>query len=193
MPVTRDEVLAAALEVFRERGYERTTVRAIAERAGVTISSLYAHISSKEALFLDLAQPVLERARSDMAALLASDGPFREKLERAIVRATSAFDDEHAELVIYLRDFFPVLERADPAARREYEQHWVDLIAQGIEEGLLREDIDPKMTAYGILGMVNWMHHWYRPGGRYTAAQLGEQYAAMIIDGLIKRSVDSPG
>jgi AcrR family transcriptional regulator len=184
VPVTREDVLAAALEVFRENGYERTTVRAIAERAGVTISTLYAHITSKEELFLDLAGPVLERARADMAELTASDAPVREKLHRAIVRAATAFDDDHAELVIYLRDFFPVLERADPAARREYEQGWIDLIALGVSEGLLRADVDPKMAAYGILGMVNWMHQWYRPGGRFTAAGIGEQYAAMIIDGL---------
>jgi AcrR family transcriptional regulator len=182
--VTRQDVLAAALEVFRENGYERTTVRAIAERAGVTISTLYAHITSKEELFLDLAGPVLERARADMAELTASDAPVCDKLRRAIVRAATAFDDDHAELVIYLRDFFPVLERADPAARREYEQGWIDLITLGISEGLLRADVDPKMAAYGILGMVNWMHQWYRPGGRLTATEIGEQYAGMIIDGL---------
>lgn len=185
MPVTRDDVLAAALEVFRENGYERTTVRAIAERAGLTISSLYAHISSKEELFLDLAGPVLDRARHDMEDLRAAQLPVREKLHRAIVRAAQAFDDEHAELVIYLRDFFPVLERADPRGRRDYEQGWVDLVAQGVEEGLLRDDVDPKMVAYGVLGMVNWMHQWYRPGGRFSAAEIGEQYATMIIEGLL--------
>ena len=53
-----------------------------------------------------------------------------------------------------------------------------------LREGALRADLDPKMTAYGILGMVNWMHQWYRPGGRFTAAEIGEQYAASVIDGL---------
>jgi AcrR family transcriptional regulator len=184
VPEPRDAIRRAALEVFREHGYERTSVRAIADRAGIPISSLYAHINSKEELFLELVAPVLERASVDMAEILAAEAPVREKLRRAIVRAASAFDTHHPELFIYLSDFFPVLERADPDARRSYEQRWVDLIAEGMREGALRADLDPKMTAYGILGMVNWMHQWYRPGGRFTAAEIGEQYAASVIDGL---------
>jgi hypothetical protein len=43
------------------------------------------------------------------------------------------------------------------------------------------------MVAYGILGMVNWMHHWYRRGARYTAGEIGEQFATAIIDGLARR------
>jgi AcrR family transcriptional regulator len=187
VPGTRDAILEAALEVFRENGYERTSVRAIAERAGIPISSLYAHIKGKEELFLELVAPVLERASEDMAEILASEGTVQDRLRRAIVRAAGAFDTDHQELVIYLRDFFPILERADPEARREYEQTWIDLIAQGVAEGVLRADVDPKMTAYGILGMVNWMHQWYRPGGRFTAAEIGEQYAAATIDGLLTR------
>jgi AcrR family transcriptional regulator len=184
VPGPRDAILEAALEVFRENGYERTSVRAIAERADISISSLYAHIKSKEELFLELVAPVLERAYADMGEIVASAEPAREKLRRAIVRGTSAFDANYEELVIYLRDFFPILERADPERRREYEQTWIDLIQQGVAEGVLRADIDPKLTAYGLLGMINWMHQWYRPGGRFTAAEIGEQYAASWINGL---------
>ena len=184
MPPARDAILEAALAVFRENGYERTSVRAIAERAGISISSLYAHIKGKQELFLELVAPVFEHARADMEEIVASDAPVREKLRRAIVRGASAFDENYEELVIYLRDFFPILQRADPEARREYERSWIALIEQGIAEGVLRDDVDPKMAAYGILGMINWMHQWYRPGGRFTAAEIGEQYAASWIDGL---------
>jgi TetR/AcrR family transcriptional regulator, cholesterol catabolism regulator len=184
VPGARDAILEAALAVFRENGYERTSVRAIAERADISISSLYAHITSKEELFLELVAPVHEHARADMTEILASGDPIREKLRRAIVRGASAFDDNYDELVIYLRDFFPLLERADPDARVELEQTWIDLIQQGVTEGVLRADVDPKLTANGILGMINSMHQWYRPGGRYTAAEIGERYAASWIDGL---------
>lgn len=184
MPGPRDAILEAALAVFRENGYERTSVRAIAERADVSISSLYAHIRSKEELFLELTAPVHEQALADMAAIMASDDPIRDKLRRAIVRGTSAFDDTYEEVVLYLRDFFPLRERIDPEARSELEQSWIHLIEQGVAEGALRADVDPKLTAYGILGMINSMHQWYRPDGRYSAAEIGERYAASWIDGL---------
>jgi TetR/AcrR family transcriptional regulator, cholesterol catabolism regulator len=182
--MSREHILETALEVFRENGYERTTVRTIAERAGVPISTLYAHIGSKEELFLGLVAPVIERARVEMDEILASDLPPREKLRRAITRSATAFDGHYPELFIYLRDFYPVLERADPQSRRDYEQQWVDLLRLGMDEGALRDDLDPKMLAYGILGMVNWMHQWYRPGGRFSAAEIGEQFASAIVDGV---------
>lgn len=184
MPGPRDAILEAALAVFRENGYERTSVRAIAERADISISSLYAHIKGKQELFLELTAPVHEQALADMESIAASDAPIRDKLRRAIVRGASAFDDTYEEVVLYLRDFFPLRERVDPEARGELEQAWIDLIEQGVNEGALRADIDPKLTAYGILGMINSMHQWYRPGGRYTAAEIGERYAASWIDGL---------
>ena len=184
MPGPRDAILEAAREVFRENGYERTSVRAIAERADISISSLYAHIKSKEELFLELVAPVHEQALADMATIIASDEEIREKLRRAIVRGASAFDDTYEEVVLYLRDFFPLRERVDPQARGELEQAWIALIEQGVAEGALRADVDPKLTAFGILGMINSMHQWYRPDGRYTAAEIGERYAASWINGL---------
>src|SRR4051794_6534614 len=108
MPGPRDAILEAALEVFRENGYERTSVRAIAERADISISSLYAHITSKEELFLELVAPVHEQALADMESIAGSQDPIREKLRRAIVRGASAFDDTYDQVVLYLRDFFPL-------------------------------------------------------------------------------------
>jgi AcrR family transcriptional regulator len=181
---TRDSLIRAALDVFRENGYERTTVRAIADRAGVPLSTLYTHIESKEQLFLDLVAPVIDRAGERMDELTRSDVPPKEKLRLAIVAAAAAFDDNYPELFIYLADFYPALERADPASRRRYEQQWVDLLQLGIDSGDLRSDLDPKLLSYGILGMIHWMHQWYRPGGRATATEIGEQFAAVIVAGL---------
>jgi AcrR family transcriptional regulator len=180
----RDHIIRTALDVFRENGYERTTVRAIADRAGVPVSTLYTHIGSKEELFLGLVASVIERAGERMDEIARSDAPPRQKLRAAIVGAAAAFDDNYPELFVYLADFYPVLERSDPAARRRYEEQWLALLTLGVESGELRADLDPKLALFGILGMVNWMHQWYRPGGRHTAREIGEQYAAAILDGL---------
>ena len=176
--------MRTALEVLREKGYERTTVRAIADRAGVPVSTLYTHIGSKEELFLGLVTPAIEDAGKRMEAILASDRPALEKLRAALVGAATAFDEHYPELFIYLRDFYPALERGDAGARRRYERQWVEILRESIGSGELREELDAKMLTYGVLGMLNWMHQWYRPGGRYSAAEIGEQFATVIIRGL---------
>jgi AcrR family transcriptional regulator len=178
---TQTLINAAALTEFRERGYERATVRGIAERAGIRVSTLYAHIASKEDLFLALVAPVLEQAAQDLAAIRASGLPLKEQLRAAIVTGATQFDEHDPELFIYLANFFPA---AADGAHHAYDAQWAELIEEGRAAGLLRADLDPKVIAYGILGMINWMHQWYRPGGRFSAREIGEMFAAMVIDGL---------
>ena len=48
----------------------------------------------------------------------------------------------------------------------------------------MHPDIDTKMAAFGIFGMMNWVYHWYRPGGPWKPEQIGELYAQMAVDGL---------
>src|SRR3954471_22259676 len=88
---TRAQILETALDLFRERGYEETTMRAIAERAGVALGNAYYYYRSKEHLIqafyarshqehLAAALPILERER-DLTARL--HGVLRTKIETA--------------------------------------------------------------------------------------------------------------
>lgn len=188
MSENRKVLLQAALEVFRENGYERTTVRGIADRAGIPLSTLYAHIESKEKLFLELVQPVIDRPLATMREITESDMTTLEKLRAAIVRAAAPYDEYFPELFMYFNDFYPALDRVEPGPRQEYEQHWLTIITDGIEEGVIRSDIDPLLVMYGTLGMIAWMHKWYSGHEGHTATQIGEQYADMVIDGLTTRA-----
>src|SRR5262245_9780429 len=78
---TRELILQTALEMFRERGYEQTTMRAIAEKAGVSLGNAYYYFRSKEHLIqafyqtmheehLTLALPALEKEQTLKARLL---------------------------------------------------------------------------------------------------------------------------
>jgi AcrR family transcriptional regulator len=178
-------VLDAAREVFRSTGYERATVREIAAAAGIGVSSLYSHIGSKEELFLSIVMPEIDAVSAEVALIASSDLEPREKLRSAIVTATTAFDKNYPELFIYLRDFFPTLESSDPQRAWRYEQSWYQLIEDGARRGIFRNDLDPKILTKGILGMVSWLYRWYRQGGQYSASEIGEQLADMVIGGLL--------
>jgi AcrR family transcriptional regulator len=182
---TRESLKRAALEVFRENGYERTTVRAIAERAGITLSTLYTHIESKENLFRELVQPVIDRPLTTMREIAASALPTVDKLRAAIVAAAAPHDEYFPELFMYFNDFYPALDRIDPKPRLEYESLWVQIIAAGIEEGVFRKDVEPELVMYQLLGMIAWMHKWYVAGKGRTATEIGEQFASIVLDGLL--------
>jgi AcrR family transcriptional regulator len=181
---TRSDIVQAAVEVFREKGYERATVRDIAAQAGLGSSGLYSHVSSKKELFLEAVAPAIAAGGERMEAIAGSELPADEKLRAAIVGAVEAFDEHYPVLSIYVRELYPVLESADPEQRLRYEGHWTAIVESGIREGVFRPDADPRILVYGILGMINWMHRWYRPDGRRSAAEIGEELARTVLDGV---------
>jgi AcrR family transcriptional regulator len=83
---TRELIARTALRLFRERGYEATTMRAIAAEAGVSVGNAYYYFSSKE----ELIQLYYEHSQEDHTeaceSLLASEPEFRARL-LGVVRA----------------------------------------------------------------------------------------------------------
>lgn len=183
----REDLVEAAVAVFREKGYERATVREIADRAGMGVSALYFHIRSKEELCLAAVEPVLETGAAWMEELAGDALPPLDKLRRAIRRSIEIYG-AHPEVVIYLQDFFPVVERLRPDLSSRTKLAWTEIVRQVLAEEGREDELDPKLVAYGILGMFSWMHRWYRPEGQAGAAEIGDLYASLLIDGLRARS-----
>jgi hypothetical protein len=75
-----------------------------------------------------------------------------------------------------------------------YDSFLRDLIRQAQDEGTVCPDIEPKLAAITILGMMNWIYHWYRPGGDLSASEIANAYADFVIAGLAcDRATHKPG
>lgn len=85
---TRQEILDTALELFADQGYEKTSLREIAERIGVTKAALYYHFRSKEDILIDLVSPILSMQDALVAALrsgeLRDPSAWQESLEQVL-------------------------------------------------------------------------------------------------------------
>ncbi|HEY3485805.1 MAG TPA: hypothetical protein VGK49_10495, partial [Ilumatobacteraceae bacterium] len=64
------------------------------------------------------------------------------------------------------------------------------LIEEGQAAGEFRDDIDPQMAMLAVLGMFNWIHRWYKPAGKRSLEQIGEEFADLAIASL--RPVPAP-
>jgi AcrR family transcriptional regulator len=184
---TLDDIVAAAAKVFRTKGYHAATVRDIADEVGILKGSLYHHFESKEALlYLVVKEPIAEMFRT-MAEIAASELSATEKLRRAISAHLEAFDRHYPHLFVYLRERESVKRRFREMigySPKEYERHWQDILRQGIAEGEFRADLDVQVTAYGILGMLNWLYKWYDPQGRLGVGEVADQFIALALAGL---------
>lgn len=65
-----------------------------------------------------------------------------------------------------------------------YGKTLLAIIEEGVTGGVFRSDLDPRLVMLGILGMYNWIHRWYVPGGRNSLTEIGGAFAAMVLSGL---------
>jgi AcrR family transcriptional regulator len=189
----RDELLDLAATMFAQRGLRATTVRDIADSAGILSGSLYHHFSSKEEMVDELLREFLDWLFSRYQEIVAAEPNPLERLKGLFMTSFEAIENRHAQVVIYQDEakrlsgqprFSYVEER-----NREQRKMWVEVLNQGIEEGYFRPDIDVDLV-YRFIRDTTWVSvRWYQPGGPLTAMQVGRQYLAIVLGGTTKEGV----
>lgn len=190
----REEILQAAAQIFREKGYHAASMRDLAEAVDLQKASLYHHLQSKQELLLELLDRAIDLLIDDTLSVLESDQTPVEKL-RAAMRAYMSRLTSDADLAAVLLLEHRSLEsdlRAGHVERRDrLESLWRELIAEGIQNGDFRP-VDPAIAGFVLLGVLNWTITWFRPGGRLPAAELADRFADLILGGL-KSDGHDPG
>ncbi|HET6153581.1 MAG TPA: TetR/AcrR family transcriptional regulator [Marmoricola sp.] len=188
----RDELLAIAAGLFAERGFKNTTVRDIADAAGILSGSLYHHFDSKESMVDELLDTFQTELWRSYDAIEASDASPRTKLE-AVVRASfEAIGEHHSEVAIFQSDalYLATFERFSYLIERnrKFRELWTGLLEAGVASGELRADLDVALV-YRFLRDTVWVAvRWYRPGGSLTPADVADQYLTILLEGIAKGS-----
>ncbi|GAB2913407.1 TetR/AcrR family transcriptional regulator [Nonomuraea fastidiosa] len=184
----RDHLVKLAAELFARKGFQATTVREIANEAGILSGSLYHHFDSKETIVDEVLSTFLDDLLARYRAALDTGADPRAVLEEMVRIGFSTLEPHRSAITVmqndwnYLRQFerFNYLVKAE----EEVEQIWVSQIKAGQAAGLLRADVDPKLT-YRVIRDTIWVAvRWFRPGGRLNTAALAEHYITVLFDGI---------
>ncbi len=190
----RDELLELAAAMFAERGLRATTVRDIADSAGILSGSLYHHFSSKEEMVDEVLRGFLDWLFERYEQIVATEPNPLERLKGLFMASFEAIEDRHAQVVIYQDEAKRLAsqERFSYVEKRNREQRrmWLALLDQGVEEGYFRPDIDVDLV-YRFIRDTTWVSvRWYQPGGPLTAEEVGRQYLAIVLGGITKEGVE---
>lgn len=187
-PYTVDTLLDVAVRVFTERGYDGTSFQHLSQASGLSKSSIYHHIDSKEQLL----RMGLERALQPLIATTteqgATTGPAVDRL-RYLIRRNLQIMAERLPYVTLLLNVHgnTDTERWALQQRRTYDRFVADVVQQAIDEGDVRADVDARTTARLIFGMTNSVREWYRPQRHIKPDTLAEQVTALLMDGIRAR------
>jgi AcrR family transcriptional regulator len=184
--MTRDEILVAAAQVFRQKGFHGASMADIAEAVNLQKASLYHHVASKQELLVELLDRALEMLSEGMNAVVAQNVPAAEKLRlamRSYLQVMTSNLDVTAVLLMEHRSLTDELHARHIPTRDRFEEMWRDLVREGVASGVFACS-DVPMTVRGLLGVLNWTITWYRPNGSLSPEQIADQFSEMFLMGI---------
>lgn len=186
----REDILRKATELFDRQGYANTSLDDIARAVGIAREGIYYYFKNRAEILLHIIEPRSLALIHGLRAIMdAPDKSFAAKLHDAVRNHLEQFDLHCLEMTVSLRDGHLEDARAVRAVMariwKEYEALWTRLVAEGQRAGEFRPAGDPKMLAFGILGMCNWLARWYDPKKGVPISDLVEAYSGMVGRGLV--------
>ena len=183
----RTQMVGLAGDLFAEKGFRATTVREIADAAGILSGSLYHHFDSKESIGDEILSAFINEVLANYRAAVASAQTPRAAIEQ-IVRSTSHTLSQHrAALAMLQHDFnyFATHPRFAylPKALREIERIWITQLERGVAAGLFRADLNVRIT-YRLLRDILWLPMSALQAGGFGTDEVVDSFLTLLFDGI---------
>ncbi len=179
----RRHTIAAAVDLFYENGYEKTTLDAVAERLGVSKPFIYANFGSKSELLAEICERGVAIAHEAIDGVTALDLPPAQALElfarRYVAQRSWRTRSISRSMSGKTKTSIP-RSRGDRVMRREFFAKIRALLEAGVATGDFAID-DSQIAALAIGGAVTWSTFWYRPDGRLTLDEIAERMTRPIL------------
>jgi TetR/AcrR family transcriptional regulator, cholesterol catabolism regulator len=183
----RSEMYRTIAQLFRDRGFDATSVSDIARALGLTKAGLYHHFDSKEALLFEIMMFGLDKVRDEVILPVRAIGDPEERLRQLITRHARITTRGHGA-VAHLQDEIRALP---PPSRKQVEHRmrvYFDLVRGTLDElhaaGRLCE-VDRTVATFSLIGMILWLPRWFRQDGRLTQDHVAENIANLALGGLL--------
>ena len=187
--MTRNDILDAAAQVFRKKGFHGASMADIAGAVNLQKASLYHHVSSKQEILLALLDRAMDLLAERIAPLASQLAPADQKL-RQMIHAYLKLLADNADLASVLLFEYRSLEPKQLSRhipnRDRFENLWRDVVLEGIKTKRFQCP-HPGLAVRAMLGTMNWLLTWYRLDGAMTIEEIADQIADLQIKGLSAR------
>ena len=180
-------ILAAAVALFAEQGFDGTSVQEIVERADVTKGALYHYFSSKDDLLYEVYHGLISRQLADLDRILAVRGTPAGTVRAIIVNLVETTTERLAEAAVFGREMHKLgADRmaAIRADRRRYDEAFRAVVSGGQADGAFSRVASAETVTLLVFGVLHQLPLWYRPDGGKTPRQLGDEIADFVLAGL---------
>jgi TetR/AcrR family transcriptional regulator, cholesterol catabolism regulator len=183
------EICRIAARVFYAKSYDGASMQDIAEAVGLTKAGLYHHVGSKDRLLYEIQNYGMDILDETVLAPIKDIPDPREKLRQTIIGhidlIVRARDQEITVILHENRSLSGPLRKKLNARKRGYIDYLVELIRRVQEQSGRPPQVPPRIAAFALLGMINWLYQWYKPEGQVKQDELGAYYTDFFFRGLL--------
>lgn len=190
----KEQIMQVAARLFKNKGYEATSMRDIAAELGIEAASLYHHIKSKEEILTAICFDMANRFVTALKEVNDIYFNAEERLRMAIQFHVQISCDYLDETAVFLNEWRSLPEPSlseFKKMRDSYEKQFRIIVKDGETEDIF-DNVDEKFAALTILSSVNWIHQWYKADGSMNPSQISKKLADIIIGGIRKKLITDP-
>jgi AcrR family transcriptional regulator len=187
LPGLRERILASAVRLFAEQGFDATSVQQIVEDAAVTKGALYHYFDSKNELLFEIYHSLIGVQNADIDRIRAGERPSAETVREILVSVVTSTIARLDEVLVFSREagkLDPDRRAAYRADRRHYHESFRAVIETGQASGEFSGRTPPETVVHVAMGVVNQLPVWYQPGGEKTPGRLGGEIAEFVLAAL---------
>jgi AcrR family transcriptional regulator len=187
-------LISTAAQVFREKGYQRTSLNEIARRIGTDRASLYYYVSGKRELFNEVVSDVISNNMNYAEEVRKGTDAPDVKLRKVVTALMHACEMHYPYVYVYVQENPGHSDDEEVAA--EYGKRYGDavtaIIQEGLTDGSFIANVPANVIAYGLIGMVNWTHRWFRPHMALSGRAVGDAFVDIVLGGLYSGPPERP-
>lgn len=189
----RQHIVSTAMAVFKQKGYQATTLSDIAREAGLNRATLYYYFSGKAEIFDEIVSGAVEANALRAEEIWSSDLPAPQKLQHLIESLMASYAENFPCLYVFVQENLAHVapDRLEWSRRmrqlnHRYEDALIGIVRDGIEEGTIRATGEPRIMAYGLLGMLGWTSRWFNPDqSSQSASEIARTFSDIFLSGVV--------
>jgi AcrR family transcriptional regulator len=179
----REGLLRVCARLFREKGFDGTSIRDISQAAGMHSGSPFYHFKSKQEMLLAVMEQGLTeglRHLEAVAAMRLAPAEKFKRLVRAHLETICGGGHDFIPVMLYdWRSLTPPNRRQVIALKDRYDALWQKVTDELQAEGIMKGDA--QLARLFTFGVLNWTARWYRAGGRKSLDEIAAEAANFLL------------
>lgn len=189
---SRQDILFTAARLFQEKGYDATSMQDVASALNLSKAALYHHFESKDEILFQIMSYGMDIFENQVVAAVKGIADPEERLRACIrLHIEVVVSGREREITVILHEnhaLRPEEKRQINARKKAYIVFLESLITEVQRRRGGRCAVRPKVAAFALLGMINWMYQWWRPEGAVTGPEMAQEYTALFLHGVLAKA-----